>query len=34
MPSYGLMSCVYTTEKVCESLGFPNFPSWLGKNST
>lgn len=34
MPSYGFMSCIYTTEKACQSLGFPRFPSWLGKNSS
>ena len=34
MPSYGFMTCVYTTEKVSDKIGFPQFPSWLGKNSS
>jgi replication factor C subunit 1 len=34
MPSYGFMTCVYTTEKISDSMGFPQFPSWLGKNSS
>lgn len=34
MPSYGFMSCVYPTEKISESCGFPQFPAWLGKNSS
>lgn len=34
MPSYGFMTCVYSTEKISESIGFPQFPSWLGKNSS
>lgn len=34
MPSYGFMSCVYSTEKISDSLGFPQFASWLGKNSS
>ena len=34
MPSYGFMTCVYTTEKISDSVGFPQFPSWLGKNSS
>jgi replication factor C subunit 1 len=33
MPSYGFMSCVYTTEKISENIGYPAFPSWLGKFS-
>lgn len=34
MPSYGFMSTVYSTEKISESCGFVQFPSWLGKNSS
>lgn len=34
MPSFGFMTCVYPTEKISESLGFPQFPSWLGKFSS
>ena len=34
MPSYGFMTCVYTAEKISDSVGFPQFPSWLGKNSS
>ena len=34
MPSYGFMTCVYATEKISENIGFPTFPSWLGKNSS
>ena len=34
MPSYGFMTCVYTTEKISEAIGYPSFPSWFGKNST
>lgn len=34
MPAYGFMSCVYTTEMVAESLGYPQFPAWLGKFSS
>jgi replication factor C subunit 1 len=34
MPSFGFMTCVYSTEKISESLGFPQFPSWLGKFSS
>ena len=34
MPSYGFMSCVYSTEKISEAIGFPAFPTWLGKNSS
>ena len=33
LPSYGYMTCVYTTQKMTESSGYPQFPSWLGKNS-
>jgi hypothetical protein len=33
MPSHGFMSCVYTTEKISEALGYPAFPAWLGKFS-
>lgn len=34
MPSYGFMATVYTSEMVASSLGFPQFPSWLGKFSS
>ena len=34
MPSFGFMSCVYPTEKISESVGFPAFPAWLGKQSS
>ena len=34
MPSYGFMSSVYPTEKISESGLFPQFPAWLGKNSS
>lgn len=33
MPSQGIMSCVYPCEKVSVALGFPQFASFLGKNS-
>ena len=34
MPSYGFMTCVYAPEFISESLGYPAFPSWLGKFSS
>ena len=34
MPSYGFMTSVYATQKISDSIGFPAFPSWLGKNSS
>lgn len=34
MPAAGFMSSVYPSEMVAESLGFPQFPSWLGKYSS
>ncbi len=34
MPSYGFMTCVYSSEKISDSIGFPQFPSWLGKFSS
>lgn len=34
MPTYGFMSCVYAPEKISDSIGRPEFPSWLGKNSS
>lgn len=34
MPSFGYMSSVYPSEMVADSLGFPQFPSWLGKFSS
>lgn len=34
MPSYAFMSCVYAPEKISESLGFVQFPVWLGKFSS
>ena len=34
MPIYAFMTCVYSTEKMSDSIGFPGFPSWLGKNSS
>lgn len=34
MPSVGFMTAVYPGEMVGESLGFPQFPSWLGKFSS
>lgn len=34
MPSFGFMTCVYSTKKISDSIGFPQFPSRLGKNSS
>lgn len=34
MPAYAFMSCVYAPEKISDSIGRPEFPSWLGKNSS
>ena len=34
MPAFGFMSSVYPAEMVAESIGFPQFPSWLGKFSS
>lgn len=34
MPAAGYMSSVYPTLMVSESIGFPQFPSWLGKFSS
>jgi hypothetical protein len=34
MPAVGYMTCVYPTEMVSASFGFPQFPSWLGKFSS
>lgn len=34
MPSYGFLSSVYPSTIVGDTLEFPKFPTWLGKNST
>lgn len=34
MPSYGFLSSVYPSTIVGNTLEFPKFPAWLGKNST
>lgn len=34
MPAYGFMSCVYPTQKISDTCGYPQFPAWLGKNSS
>ena len=34
MPAYAFMSCVYAPEKISDAMGRPEFPSWLGKNSS
>lgn len=33
MPAVGFMTCVYPTQMISASFGFPQFPSWLGKFS-
>ena len=34
MPAFGFMSSVYPAEMVAENIGYPSFPSWLGKFSS
>lgn len=34
MPQFGLLSSIYPACLIGESLAFPKFPSWLGKNSS
>lgn len=34
MPAFGFMSSVYPSQMVAEGLGYPAFPSWLGKFSS
>jgi hypothetical protein len=34
MPVYGYVSTIYPSEMVASSLGFTQFPAWLGKFSS
>lgn len=34
MPSFGFLSSVYPSTLSGNTLEFPKFPTWLGKNST